>query len=348
MSIAVCVVGAGRAGTVHALNLAFFVKGARVAAIADSDPQAAAKLAALVGAPSYPTLSEALEKEDVDAVCIATPTFAHAAAIIEAAEAGKHVFCEKPLCVTLEEADRIEAAVRQHDVIFQIGFMRRFDENYLRARELLEQGAIGEPILVKSVGRGPSLPPEWYCDPKKSNGLLAEVNSHDFDAMRWLMGREISRVYAVAGNFKCPHYRTQYPHFYDAVIVSLTFEDGSLGLLDGACPATYGYDARMEILGTEGVLFIGSQQATSVLVWNRNGELVTAGHQSWRTLFREAYRAELEHFIECIQKGTTPRVGLDDGRKALEAVLAANTSIHTGVPVDVAAIRTRPAAKGSD
>ena len=153
--------------------------------------------------------------------------------------------------------------------------MRRFDKNFLRAKKLIEDGAIGTPILIKSVGRGPGLPPEWYADLNKSNGLLAEVNSHDFDSIRWLIGSNFKQVYALADNFKLSQYKEKYPDFYDTAAVILKFENGVLGMVDGCCPATYGYDVRVEILGTEGMLQIGSK-------------------------FKDAYEEGARHFVNCI------------------------------------------------
>lgn len=338
--VRICLIGCGRAGMVHGYNLKTCIPHAQLVTVADVDPLQAQGGAKELGVEHYfSSFAEALNVVEFDAVVITTPTFTHASLIIAAAQAGKHVFSEKPLCVTLEEADRIEAAIKQNQVKFQIGFMRRFDESYLRAKQLLDEGVIGEPILVKSVGRGPGLPPVWYADVNKSNGLLAEVNSHDFDAMRWLMGREFKQVFALAGNFKCSEYKTRYPEFYDTVVVSLQFEDGRLGMLDGCCPATYGYDARMEILGTEGLIMIDTRHPYSVVVWDRESRLLRDGNRSWRTLFYEAYKAELSHFVNCILNDQTPRVGLEDGRKALEAVLAANLSIRTAQPVELSAIR---------
>jgi len=196
-----------------------------------------------------------------------------------------------------------------------------------------EAGAIGRPILIKSVGRGPGLPPEWYADISKSNGLLAEVNSHDFDSLRWLINSEFSEVYAIADNFKVDKYRDKYPDFYDTVALTLKFKNGVLGMVDGCCPATYGYDARVEILGTEGMLQIGSSNENSILVWNKDHQLVGDGATSWRTLFKDAYLAEAEHFVDCILNDKEPKVGIHDGEKAVEIVLAANKSIKEKRPV---------------
>ena len=331
-----CLIGAGRAGMVNARNFEFNIAESEVVAVVDPNLEAARKAAKELNANDYySSLNEVLIKSDFDAVCISAPTFVHCEVVVKAAEAGKHIYSEKPLSISLEEADKMERAIKENKVKFQIDFMRRFDKNFLRAKKLIEEGAIGTPILIKSVGRGPGLPPEWYVDLSKSNGLLAEVNSHDFDSIRWLIGSNFKQVYALADNFKLPQYKGKYPDFYDTVAVILKFENGALGMVDGCCPATYGYDVRVEILGTEGMLQIGSKQAYSVLVWNKDKNLISEGNQSWRTLFKDAYEEGTRHFVNCILTDSEPKVGIIDGKKALEIVIAANKSIKTGQPIDL-------------
>lgn len=331
-----CLIGAGRAGMVNARNFEFNIAESEVVAVVDPNLEAARKAAEELNANDYySNLNEALIKSNFDAVCISAPTFVHCEVVIKAAEAGKHIYSEKPLSISLEEADKMEKVIKENKVKFQIDFMRRFDKNFLRAKKLVEEGAIGTPILIKSVGRGPGLPPEWYADLNKSNGLLAEVNSHDFDSIRWLIGSNFKQVYALADNFKLPQYKEKYPDFYDTAAVILKFENGVLGMVDGCCPATYGYDVRVEILGTEGMLQIGSKQAYSVLVWNKNKNLISEGNQSWRTLFKDAYKEGARHFVNCILTDSEPKVGIIDGKKAVEIVIAANKSIKTGQPIDL-------------
>jgi len=331
-----CLIGAGRAGMVNARNFEFNIAESEVVAVVDPNLEAARKAAEELNANDYySNLNEALIKSNFDAVCISAPTFVHCEVVVKAAEACKHIYSEKPLSISLEEADKMERTIKENKVKFQIDFMRRFDKNFLRAKKLIEEGAIGTPILIKSVGRGPGLPPEWYVDLSKSNGLLAEVNSHDFDSIRWLIGSNFKQVYALADNFKLPQYKEKYPDFYDTVAVILKFENGALGMIDGCCPATYGYDVRVEILGTEGMLQIGSKQAYSVLVWNKDKNLISEGNQSWRTLFKDAYKEGARHFVNCILTDNEPKVGIIDGKKALEIVIAANKSIKTGKPIDL-------------
>jgi len=331
-----CLIGAGRAGMVNARNFEFNIAESEVVAVVDSNLEAARKAAEELNANDYcNSLDEALIKSDFNAVCIGVPTFVHCEAVVKAARAGKHIYSEKPLSISLEEADKMEEAIKENKVKFQINFMRRFDKNFLRAKKLIEEGAIGAPILIRSVGRGPGLPPKWYIDIKKSNGLLAEVNSHDFDSIRWLIGSNFKQVYALANNFKLPQYKEKYPDFYDTAAVILKFENDVLGMVDGCCPATYGYDVRAEILGTEGMLQIGSKQAYSVLVWNKDKNLISEGNQSWRTLFKDAYEEGARHFVNCILTDSVPKVGIIDGKKAVEIVIAANKSIKSGKPIDL-------------
>ena len=334
MKVKICLIGAGRAGMVNAENFEFNIEESTITSVVDVSLENAKEAADKLNADNYyDNLDKALEDGKFDAVCIGAPTFAHSEAVIKAAAAGKDIFCEKPLTITLKEADQMREAIEKNSVKFQIGFMRRFDKNFLRAKEILEKGNIGEPLLIKSVGRGPGLPPEWYADLNKSNGLLAEVNSHDFDSMRWLAGSDFKEVFAKGDNFKTPQYEEDYPDFYDVATVNLEFENGVLGMVDGCCPATYGYDARMEILGSEGMLQIGSKKSHSVLVWNKDSQIIQPGNQSWSVLFKDAYLKEARHFIDCLINDKQPKVGIIAGREAVRVVIASNKSIKTGEPV---------------
>ena len=331
-----CLIGAGRAGLVHAKNLKTRIKNAELAALCDANRETLAKVSSELDVPTVLTdYREAVRRPDIDAVIIVTPTFLHCEIACEAAACGKHVFLEKPMAITVEQCRAINAAVEKAGVTLQIGFMRRFDEGFLAAEEILASGEMGRVMVIKSTGRGPGLPPPWIYDIASSNGVLAEVNSHDFDSVRWLSGSDIARVYAEAANFKCLDVKQQWPRFYDNAVVTLRFADGTLGMLDGTCPAHYGYDARVEILCENGVLMLGSVLAQGVTRVERNGAVINRAVKSWRNLFKDAYLAELEHFIECVGQRKQPRVTGHDGLKAVEAVVAANQSILQGVPIDI-------------
>ena len=246
-----------------------------------------------------------------------------------------NVFCEKPMAITEEDCTKMIDTCRQANVILQIGFMRRFDEGFLRAKKIIEEGEIGELIIFKSVGRGPGLPGQWSYDIKNSNGNLAEVNSHDFDSLRWLANSDYKRIYALAKNSKNPEIGLNFPKFYDNATVSATMHNNVFAIIDSVCPCEYGYDARAEIVGTKGVLFIGNLNEHTTLTCTREKSIVAPQFLSWKKRFHEAYIAEDRHFLECIRNNEKPKATGEDGKKAVAAVVAANTSILKGVPVDL-------------
>jgi predicted dehydrogenase len=333
--VRVALVGAGRAGLVHGRNLAAGVPGARLVAIADPEPEARQRAATELGCRR--TLAEPLDAatdDGVDAVVVASPTFTHAAIVVAALRAGKHVLCEKPLASSLEQAQQIQAAAGGSSGALMMGFMRRFDAGFARAAERISAGDIGDPVFVRSTGRGPGLPPEWANDPRRSAGLIAEVNSHDLDTVRWLSGREFRTVYAVGRAAKRPDLAARYPGFVDLVAVTCELSDGGLAQVDGACPAGYGYDARVEVYGTEGVVMAGDPRAGTGLLVRADGA-VTDPVRSWRELFAQAYRAEDVHLVRVALGEEAPRAGVGDGVAALQAALAVNRSLREGRPVPV-------------
>jgi len=332
-----CLIGAGRAGLVHAKSLTQRICGSDLVALCDASEETLTTSGRELGIDArFTDYRDAVRQDDVDAVIIVTPTFLHRDMACAAAAAGKHIFLEKPMAITVDECREINQAVEKAGVKLQLGFMRRFDASFLQAKELLDSAEMGRVMVIKSTGRGPGLPPPWIYDIAASNGILAEVNSHDFDSVRWLAGSDISRVYAEAANFKCLDVKDEYPKFYDNAVANLRFADGTLGIIDGTCPCHYGYDARVEILCENGVLQIGSTQEHGMTKVQRDGRVVGKTVKSWRTLFKDAYLAELEHFIECVSEDKPPRVTGLDGLKAVESVVAANQSILQGKPIDIA------------
>ena len=192
---------------------------------------------------------------------ITTPTFTHAALVREAAAHGLHVLCEKPMALSVAECDQMIADCERAKVTLQLAFMRRFDPPFVQAKAQLDAGEIGDVLMVRSLTRGPGLPPAWANDLKTSNGMLAEVNSHDFDAVRWLTGAEYDEVHVRAAARKRPDLRATLPDFYDVAVVSAVMKNGAFGIIDGVCPADYGYDARAEIVGSAGAAVRGRHRA---------------------------------------------------------------------------------------
>jgi myo-inositol 2-dehydrogenase/D-chiro-inositol 1-dehydrogenase/scyllo-inositol 2-dehydrogenase (NAD+) len=331
-----CLIGAGRAGMVHARNLVHHIKGARLTAIVDSDEKVLAERGEELGVEGlYAGLDDALGADLFDAAVIVTPTFSHRDMVAACARAGKHVFCEKPMSITVDQARDMNRAVREAGVKLQIGFMRRFDPPFVRARELIEEGSLGEVVIIKSVGRGPGLPPPWTYDVSESNGLLGEVNSHDFDSTRWLAGGEYRRVYAEAVNRKVPDLKREHPDFYDNVVCAVRFHNQVLATIDGTCPADYGYDARTEIVMTGGMISVGETRGEALFSCDVHGTVRQRAFKSWRNRFKEAYIEEMRSFIDCVVHDREPRVTGRDGQAAVAVVVAANRSIRAGVPVEL-------------
>lgn len=332
----VCLVGAGRAGMIHARNFASRVPGARMTAVADTVQASAEKAAEELGGAYHTTdYREALQRPDVDAVIVVTPTKYHIDVVLEAAKAGKHILCEKPMAMNQEEcALMIEAAAKNH-VKLQIGFMRRFDKNFRRAKEIVDSGAIGDVVTVKSLTHGPSTPREWMYDIEKSSGPLAEVNSHDIDTLRWFTESDAVSLHAMAGNFRCGEARERYPDFYDTVLMNVRMKNGTIGNIDGAQGVSYGYDSRVDIVGTKGNIQIGGLQSGTTLTYTKEGGMTGDVVRSWMDLFEDAYLNEDMSFINCIEKGTEPEVTGYDGMKAVEIVKAGNESIRIGKIVEL-------------
>jgi predicted dehydrogenase len=334
--VGICVIGTGRAGMIHARSFARRVTRGRLAALVDPDATAleAAKQELEVER-GYADYRRALEDPDVQAVVVVTPTSLHRQVVLDAASAGKHVLCEKPMAMNFGECDEMIRACSAAGVKLQIGFMRRYDASHLQAWKRLQDGEIGDIVLVKSLTRGPSVPQPWMYDIGRSNGTLAEVNSHDIDALRWFAGSEIDEVYAVAGNYRCPDAAAQYPDFYDNIAMVCRLADGKQGFIDGAASVGYGYDTRMEIVGTRGVLFVGRREQDSVVVCAAGNGVRQTFVESWRTLFAEAYFQEDQDFVDCVLDDREPRVTGRDGRMAVAVVNAGNRSISSRSPVRV-------------
>lgn len=330
-----CLIGAGRAGKVHAKSLTQYLPNAELVAIVDAVPEVLNATADEFGITGrYNNLSGAAVNADFDAVIITTPTFTHMELAVGAINAGKHVFLEKPMAMSVEECDNIIMAAESRRLVLQIGFMRRFSPEFDAAYQRIQAGEIGTPMLVKSLTHGPGLPPPWARDLKTSNGMLAEVNSHDWDCVRWLMGSDPVRVYAEVANFKGAARGVETEHFYDTAIVNIKFASGGLGSISGICPCDYGYDARVEIVGDKGIMQIGQMQGAPVVVCtDRDHGLVQPIFRTWPQRFEWAYIREMEHFIHCIQTGEPTRATGEDGRWAVACVLAGTRSLLEERPV---------------
>jgi len=334
LQLGIAVIGAGRAGMIHARNFASGrVADARLMTIAEPVEEtlqkACRELQIARGSTDYRAV---LDDSAVDAVVVATPSAYHCEIVIAAAQAGKHILCEKPMAMNVAECDAMLAAVDQAGVKLQIGFMRRFDAGFVAAKQRIEAGEIGCVVLVKSLTHGPTTPKPWMYDIRTSNGPLSEVNSHDIDTVRWFSDSEFDEVYAIAGNYRSPDARQQYPDFYDNVVLSARLANGMQGSITGAQGVQYGYDSRCEILGEKGLITVGSLAAHSVTTHTTAGSTTPIVH-SWMQLFLDAYRAEDEDFVRCVLDSRPPRADGRDGRAAVMVVNAGNRSIVERRPI---------------
>lgn len=332
-TVNLCVIGGGRAGMIHARNFSRSIPGACLIAIVDPVEDVAKKAVDELGIDKYYLdYKDALANKEIDAVVVVTPTSFHRDIVVDAAKTGKHVLCEKPMAMTEVECIEMIDAAEENNIKLQLAFMRRFDESFIHAKERIDAGEIGDVVCVKSLTHGPSIPRPWMYDIKKSNGPLAEVSSHDIDALHWYVESYIKEVYAVAGNYRCPDAAGEYPDFYDNVIMNCRFRNGSQGMVDGAQGVMYGYDSRVEILGTHGIIHVGKNNNYNVLTVNKNS-INTPFVKSWQNLFIEAYKGEDLHFVECIQKDKKPGVTGRDGLEVVKVVNAGNKSIIENRPI---------------
>jgi len=334
-TVRICMLGAGRVGKLHTNSITRFVVGSKVVALVDPVSEILNATGDEFGIlDRFNSFEEAIDKVSFDAVVITTPTFTHKPLALLSAAAGKHIFLEKPMALNLFECDEIIEATQRNQVILQLGFMRHFDPEFSAAAERIEGGEIGKPMMIKSLTHGPGLPPPWARDLKTSNGMLAEVNSHDWDCVRWLMRSDYDRVYTEVANFKGPANNIDTPNFYDNTLVNVHFESGGLGSISGICPCGYGYDARVEIVGELGIMQIGELRGQAVVVCtNRDQGLITPIFRTWPERFAWGYIYEIQHFIECIRKEKNPKVGGEEGRWSVAGVLAATRSFLEGRPV---------------
>jgi scyllo-inositol 2-dehydrogenase (NAD+) len=335
-SLKVGVIGLGRMGQLYTRLLATRITGVTLYAIAEIDTSARQQATAEFSIPhACSEVEELFTLSELDAVVIATPTSTHAELVKAAARAGKAIFCEKPLALTIEETRAVLDVVEQAQVPLQVGFMRRFDTAYLEAKALIAAGRIGAPVPFKAVSRDPFCPRRKFSDPAKSGGLIMDMGIHDFDLARWLMGSEVERVTAEGTILVCKELAEVGD--IDNAVVNLRFHNGTLGNVEVSRNAFYGYDIRTEILGSEGALQIGRHQHTPLLLLTRAGAQYDVTPYLMER-FGDAYHAQLQHFAQCLHAGVAPSVGGTDALAACTIAVAATQAYQTGQRIDLAAL----------
>jgi len=272
---------------------------------------------------------ELIEDKDIDAVVICSSTDTHAQMIEEAASAGKHVFCEKPIDFDLQRIDRALAAVEQAGVKFQVGFNRRFDPSFKRVREMVAEWKIGTPHILRITSRDPQPPPISYI--KVSGGLFLDMTIHDFDMARYLIGDEAVEIFAMGGVLVDP--KIGEAGDIDTAITALRFSQGAIGTIDNSRRAVYGYDQRVEVFGSDGVLIVANNTPDQVTYSNAEGVHSSLPLFFFVERYTEAYVAEMQAFIECIQQDKEPQVTGLDGRIPVVMGYAALKSCRENRPV---------------
>ena len=323
--------GAGRIGAIHAANLAASGR-ATLRHVVDVNRQAAESLAAKHGAQASGT-EAALADPEVGAVIIASSTDTHADLVIAAARAGKAIFCEKPIDLSLARVDACLAEVRKVGVPMLVGFNRRFDPSFAELHRRIGAGAIGKVEQVLITSRDPGPPPVAYI--KVSGGLFRDMTIHDFDMARWMLGEEPVEVFAHGANLVDPGIGAAGD--IDSAMVLLKTASGRMAHINNSRRASYGYDQRVEVHGSGGRLIAGNRAPTTVELADANAVTADKPLHFFLERYADAYRLELAAFLDAVESGAPMPVGAEDGRRALVLADAALRSLQEGRPVKVGA-----------
>jgi myo-inositol 2-dehydrogenase/D-chiro-inositol 1-dehydrogenase len=329
--VRVGVIGVGRIGRMHADLLARRIPGATVTRVHDALPESARDVAETLGVSAAADVEELLSASDVDAVAICTSTGTHADLIVAAAEAGKAIFCEKPVSLDLATVDRALAAVDAAGVPFQIGFNRRFDPAHAAVAAAVASGEVGEPQLARITSRDPAPPPIDYI--RTSGGIFLDMTIHDFDMARFVVGSEVVEVYARGGVRVDPEIGEAGD--VDTAVVVLEHENGCLTTIDNSRQAVYGYDQRVEVFGSAGMASSENPPAHTAAVWSATGSRAAALPYFFLERYVPSYLREWEAFVAAVSSGTTPPVTGRDARAPLVIGLAAWKSLREGRPIRV-------------
>jgi myo-inositol 2-dehydrogenase / D-chiro-inositol 1-dehydrogenase len=328
------VIGVGRIGRMHADMLARQVPGAALTMVHDVHRPSARGVADTLGVAAADDVDELLAAADVDAVAICTSTDTHADLIVAAAEAGKAIFCEKPVSLDLAELDRALAAVEAAGVPFQIGFNRRFDAAHAAVAAAVASGRIGEPHLARISSRDPAPPPLAYV--KTSGGLFLDMTIHDFDMARFVTGSDVVEVFA-RGAIRVDPELAEVGDV-DTAVITLVHANGCLTTIDNSRQAVYGYDQRVEVFGSDGMAASDNPPAHTAVVRTKDGMQGPTLPYFYLERYVPSYLAEWKAFVSAVSAGATPPVTAVDARAPLVIGLAAWRSAREGRPVRIAEV----------
>ena len=328
--INVGLIGTGRIGSLHSEYLAYRIPDANLVAVCSIVAGRAEKVASELQIPSvFKDYRRIMDDETIEAIVISSSTDTHTEMIEAAAAAGKQIFCEKPIDLDLGKIDSALAAVERAGVKLQIGFNRRFDPNFRRVREIVAAGEIGDLHILQITSRDPAPPPIEYV--KVSGGIFLDMTIHDFDMARFIAGSEVEEIYAKGGVMVDPEIGEAGD--IDTVVITLTFANGALGVIDNSRKAVYGYDQRVEAFGSEGMVAVSNNTPDSAVLSNASGVRSPLPLFFFTERYTESYIAELKAFIECVQNDIEPPVTGADGRAAAIIGYAAKRSYEENRPV---------------
>lgn len=327
------IIGAGRIGKVHAESVMRFVKNATVKAIADPfmNEQTIAWAKEMGINEIYTDYNKILEDKDIEIVLICSSTDTHSKISLEAIEAGKHIFCEKPIDHDVNKIKEVMEALKKSSVKYQVGFNRRFDHNFMAAREAVKAGKIGDLNILKICSRDPGAPPVSYI--KVSGGIFLDMTIHDFDMVRFMSGDEVEEVYAIGGVLVDPAIGEAGD--IDTAIITLKLKSGALAVIDNCRRATYGYDQRVEAFGSLGQVAIGNDTDSLAVISNADGVTAEKPKLFFLERYMGAYTQEVNSFIQAVQNDTPTEVGVEDGLKPVLIGLAAKLSLKENRPVKI-------------
>lgn len=328
--IRVGLIGAGRIGTLHIEHLAQNIPEVELTTICSLNLSNVKSLAEQYNVPKVTTdYNTLLADPQIDAVLITASTNTHVEMSQAAAKAGKHIFCEKPISLDLEQIDETLAIVKEAGVKFQIGFNRRFDASFKRVREAVASGEIGEPHIMRITSRDPAPPPIEYV--KVSGGIFLDMTIHDFDMARYLVGDEVVEVYATGGVRVDPQIGEAGD--IDTTVITLRFQNGVIGTIDNSREAVYGYDQRVEVFGSKGMVTAANPPTDTVTLSGSEGTRAASPPYFFVERYKPAFLSELQAFFTCIQEDTPPPVTGADGRVPVVMGFAALKSLRENRPV---------------
>jgi len=330
--LAVGVIGVGRIGKLHIQSLVQRIPEATVAAVADPNLDAAKEIGEKYNISSvYSDYQKILKDRKIDAVVICSPTDTHAQYIQEAAAKGKHIFCEKPVDLSVKNITAAINAVEKAGVKLMVGFNRRFDPNFQKVREMVASGAIGEPHILRVTSRDPEPPPPSYV--RVSGGIFLDMAIHDFDMARYLVGSEVVEVYAKGTVLVDPEIGAAGD--VDTAVTTLTFANGAIGTIDNSRKAVYGYDQRVEVFGSKGMVNIGNNTPDTHAYFDKEGEHASKLLHFFMDRYTESYACEMRLFVDAVVKNGEVPVGGRDGLLSVAIALAAKKSMQENRPVKV-------------